>query len=142
MQSTGAKATLSALQVQAAVVTQRLKAPPKTGTKKIGAPKKKTGTQPIKAPSVGTQVKKVMIIAHEARLPTVIEYCLMRALQLFGLSWIAVNSRLYMLCCFAAHVHRHIWGKGKGISPQANWRAAGSSSPSVQVLLLSFESTL
>ncbi|BDA42495.1 hypothetical protein COCOBI_03-3850 [Coccomyxa sp. Obi] len=66
MRSTSAKSTRSALRVQAAVVTQRLKAPPssrKIGTQKIGAPKKKTGTQPIKAPSVGTQVKKLQSIA-------------------------------------------------------------------------------
>ena len=61
MQGTRAKATRSALEVQVAVITQRLKALPKKGTQKIGAPKKKTGTQPIKAPSVGTQVKKVMV---------------------------------------------------------------------------------
>lgn len=73
MRSTIAKSARSALQVQAAVVTQRLKAPPssrKVGTQKIGAPKKKTGTQPIKLPSVGTQVKKVSATANSIHLYT------------------------------------------------------------------------
>ncbi len=56
-----AKSSRSALSVQSAIATQRLKDRAKFGTQKIGAPKpKKTGTQPInRAPSVGTQVKKV-----------------------------------------------------------------------------------
>ncbi|EIE20938.1 DUF1118-domain-containing protein [Coccomyxa subellipsoidea C-169] len=62
MKSTAATSTRSAVQVQAAVVTQRLKARPNTGTQKIGGLKKKTGTQPIKAPGVGTQVKKLTSI--------------------------------------------------------------------------------